>query len=78
MKMDKNLQTVFEMMLDRCAKLNESAFFAIPVEIASPDTVTDEEAAALEAAGFVWTVREDNGYEGYMLALTVEEEDLHE
>ena len=75
MKMDKNLQTVFEMMLDRCAQL-ESAFFAIPGEMANPDTVTEEEAAALEAAGFVWTVREDDSYEGYILDLTVEA--LHE
>lgn len=62
--MTEELKTVIEMMFDRMANRSGAAF-AIPSDIVSPETVTKEEAQALEAAGFVWT--EGEQYQGYML-----------
>jgi hypothetical protein len=62
--MTEELKTVIEMMLGRLAD-RPGAAFSIPSDIVSPETVTDSEAQALEAAGFVWT--EGEQYRGYML-----------
>ena len=62
--MTEELKTVIEMMIGRMANRSGAAF-VIPNNIVSPETVTEEEAQALEAAGFVWT--EGEKYSGYML-----------
>ena len=62
--MTEELKTVIEMMIGRIANRSGAAF-VIPNDIVSPETVTEEEAQALEAAGFVWT--EGEKYSGYML-----------
>jgi hypothetical protein len=64
--MNEELNIVIEMMLTRLAN-RPGAVFSIPSDIASPETVTEDEAHALEAAGFVWTEGEE--YSGYMLEL---------
>ncbi len=66
MKLSDEFKLVIEMMLDRLSTRSGGAF-AIPGEIVSPETVTAEEAEALNAAGFTWKEEED--WKGYWLDL---------
>ena len=69
MKSDKLVQ-VFQLMLER-AKVNppEGGFvFAVPGNLASPDTLSEDEARLFDKAGFKW-FEQDDGTGSYMVEI---------
>ena len=55
------------MMFIRMKDQNQGSF-GIPASLISPDTVSTEEAEALQKAGFEWHADEDS-YSGYVMEI---------